>query len=109
MMTAEIELHEAPPKIHSLLRCAGSGSLPFVGRGDLHTFAIFGNGAAGHRYAFLRQNLRELAVAPRIFRTLLRNQFLDLGPYGGGGHFRAIGGLDVTGKEIPKLEHAARR
>src|SRR5882672_1890405 len=113
MMTAEIELHVLPPKSYIYdrvtLRRAGSRSLPFVGRRDLHTLAIFGNGAPGHRYALLRQNFRELAVAPRIFRILLRNQFFDLGAYGGGRHFRAVGRLDMAGKEVPELEHAARR
>src|ERR1700730_19194682 len=106
MMTAEIELHVLPPQ--GYLRRAGSRSLPFVGRRDLHAFTIFGNGASGHRYALLRQYFRELAVAPRILRVLLRNQFFDLGAYGGGRHFRAVGGLDMTGKEIPELEHATR-
>src|SRR6202022_4737315 len=105
-MTAEIELHVLPPRLS--LRRAGSRSLPFVGRRDLHAFTIFGNGASGHRNALLRQNFRELAVAPRIFRILLRNQFLDLGANGGGRHFRAVGGLDMTGEEIPELEDAAR-
>src|ERR1039458_1285317 len=73
MMTAEIELHEAPPKFDLFSRHAGSSTFSFVGRRDLHALAIFGNGAPGHRYAFLRQNLRHLAVAARIFRVLLGN------------------------------------
>src|SRR4030081_3656085 len=106
MMTAEIELHVLPPQ--GYLRRAGSRSLPFVGRRDLHALAIFGNGASGHRYALLRQNFRELAVAARILRILLRNQFFDFGAYGGGRHFGAVGRGDMTGKEIPKIDEAAR-
>src|ERR1700682_5886213 len=107
MVTAEIELHETSYKLQ--LRRAGSRSLPFVGRRDLHALAIFGNGAPVHRYALLRQNFRQLAVAPRIVRIFLRYQFPDLGANGGGRHFRAVGGLDMTRKEIPELEYPARR
>src|SRR5580692_487238 len=106
MMTAEIELHKFPPNGLTKTRGQPLASVRWTAR-----FACLRDiwqRCAGPPVCPPATEFPRACCRSTDFPGSPAKSIFDLGAYGGGRHFRAVGGLDMTGKEIPELEHATR-